>query len=189
MSSIEIVASILGLLSVYLVTKQNIWCWPTGIVMVLLYMFIFYEARLYSDMLLQLFFAGMQIYGWYFWLNGDSQRPAVKVTYLKKNEYYFWLLLILVLSAILGILMKTLTNADLPFIDAFTTAMSIIAQWLMTKKKIENWILWIFADLIYVAMYFYKALYPTSILYLIFLGLAVMGYFDWKKSINKLELI
>ena len=188
MSSIEIIASILGLISVFLVTKQNIWCWPTGIVMVLLYIVIFYQARLYSDMLLQVFFAIMQTYGWYFWLKRDVENGQVKVSNLKKGEWLIWILMVVLISMLLGIMMNKYTNADLPYIDAFTTALSIIAQWLMTKKKIENWILWIVADVIYIVMYFYKELYPTAILYLVFLVLAFIGYFDWKKEYRGLVL-
>ena len=146
MGTVEIIACVLGLISVWLLTKQNIWCWPAGIAMVLMYIYIFYEVRLYSDMLLQIFFAVMQIYGWYFWLNGRGKEETLRVSFLNRKEIIFWTISIFIFSLILGVWMKKFSNADLPYIDAATTAMSVIAQWLMTKKIIENWILWIVAD-------------------------------------------
>ncbi len=182
MSYFEIIASILGLISVWLLTKQNMWCWPTGILMVVMYIYIFYEARLYSDMLLQVFFAVMQVYGWYYWHKGIHENKTLVVKFLSLREIIFWAISVILFAGLLGLLMKKYTNADLPYIDATTAAMSVIAQWLMTKKIIENWILWIIADVIYVGMYFYKGLYATSILYFIFLGLAILGFMEWKKS-------
>ncbi len=188
MSYLEIVASILGLLSVWLLTKQNMWCWPTGIVMVGMYIYIFYEARLYSDMLLQVFFAVMQLYAWYYWLNKKGQEATLKVSFLKQKERIFWAIIVLLFSFILGFLMKKFTKADLPYIDATTAAMSVVAQWLLTKKIIDNWILWIIADVVYVAMYCYKGLYITALLYFIFLFLAYLGYMEWKKSYAQARL-
>ncbi len=168
MTIIEIVASILGLVSVWLLTNQNLWCWPTGIAMVLLYIVIFYKEKLYSDMLLQVFFVGMQIYGWYLWSVGKQFKKDLKVTFLDRKDKILWTLVLIFFSLILGYIMNKFTDADLPFIDSTTTVISIIAQWLMTKKIVESWILWILADIIYVMMYFYKELYPTAILYLFF---------------------
>ena len=102
--------------------------------MVLMYIYIFYDSRLYSDMLLQIFFAIMQAYGWYYWTKGESDTEKIQVSYLTKKEIIFWCICLLLFSIFLGVIMKKFTNADLPYLDATTTAMSIIAQWLMTKK-------------------------------------------------------
>ena len=139
-------------------------------------------------MLLQIFFAIMQAYGWYYWTKGKSGTEKIQVSYLTKKEIIFWCICLLLFSLFLGVIMKKFTNADLPYLDATTTAMSVIAQWLMTKKKIENWILWIIADVVYVFMYFYKQLYPTALLYLIFLALAAIGYTEWKISFLKMQV-
>lgn len=183
MSLFELTAALLGMISVYLLTKQNSLSWPIGIVMVLMYIVIFYEARLYSDMLLQVFFALMQAYGWYAWSSFQQTKQKTKVAELSPQQLIGYCLLTLFLCLTLGIVMKRYTNADLPFLDAFTTALSMVAQWLMTKKKLENWLLWIIADVIYVLMYCYKSLYPTAVLYLIFLVLAVLGYKSWKQEL------
>lgn len=184
---IEFIASLLGLISVWLVTKQNNWCWPTGIVMVLIYMFIFYQNKLYSDMLLQVFFAVMQIYGWYTWSNNSVNTTKLQVSWLTFKEQLLWMAGTIVLSIIIGFSMEHFTNADMPYIDAATAAMSITAQWLMTRKKIENWVYWIIADLIYIAMYLAKALYFTTVLYLVFLILAYKGFIAWKNHLAKLN--
>ena len=184
MSKLEIVASLLGLISVWLTTKQNIWCWPIGIIMVSAYAFIFYEARLYSDLMLQLVYVVMQFYGWYYWIYGNKNSEELKVTKLSSQQIMMWTIVLIVGSIVLGWLMKKYTNADLPYWDATTTAMSLIAQWLMTKKIIENWILWIVADVLYVGVYFYKHLYPTTVLYAVFIALCFLGLRDWKKELK-----
>lgn len=183
---IEFIASLLGLISVWLVTKQNNWCWPTGIVMVMIYVFIFYQNKLYSDMLLQIFFIVMQIYGWYTWSNNSHKTTKLEVSWLTFKEQLLWITGIIALSIVIGFCMKRYTNADLPYIDAATAAMSIAAQWLMTRKKIENWLIWIIADLIYMAIYLAKSLYFTTVLYLIFLILAYKGFITWKNHLSKL---
>jgi nicotinamide mononucleotide transporter len=161
MSILEIFASILGIISVWLLIKQNMWCWPTGILMVIIYSYIFFKVQLYSDMLLQIFFALMQGYGWYYWLNGEKKNQKLNITFLRRSEMVQWFIVFVLFSLVLGLVM------------------SIIAQWLMTKKIIENWIVWILADIVYVGIYFYKDLYPTAVLYLLFLGMAFMGYREW----------
>ncbi len=182
MDVFEICAAALGIISVYLLTKQNWLCWPTGIVMVVMYIFIFYGARLYSDMLLQVFFALMQMYGWYAWTNRSQSVNKLQVTFLSNRQRSYWVGVIIFIALLLGYLMKRFTNADLPYLDAATTSISLVAQWWMTRKYIENWLLWIIADVVYVAMYAYKELYATSLLYAVFLVLAILGWYEWKKS-------
>lgn len=184
---IELTASLLGLISVWLVTKQNNWCWPTGIVMVIIYVFIFYQNKLYSDMLLQIFFVVMQIYGWYTWSNSSNNTIKLEVSWLTFKEQLQWIVGTIILSILIGFCMKRFTNADLPYIDAATAAMSITAQWLMTRKKIENWLYWIIADLIYIAMYLVKGLYFTTVLYFVFLILAYKGFITWKNHLARLK--
>ncbi len=185
MSPIEIIATIVGLVSVYLTVKQNIWCWPTGIVMVTLYIFIFYNARLYSDMGLQVVYIFMQIYGWHHWLYGGKKRDDLPVTLLSKMSRMFWFGIVILGTFTLGFIMSTYTNADFAYQDAFTTAMSLVAQFLMAQKILESWILWVTVDIVSIGIYGLKGLYATTILYAVFLGLATFGFFEWKKSLAK----
>lgn len=183
MSPIEIFATLFGLASVYLTVKQNIWCWPTGLVMVVLYIFIFYEVKLYSDMGLQIIYVFMQIYGWYNWIYGKkSEKDKLPVTRLKPREMIAWLIVLVLGNFTLGYAMSNYTDASFPYSDAFITAASLIAQWFLAKKILESWVLWITVDVIAVVVYSLKSLYLTTGLYAIFLILATIGLIQWSKS-------
>lgn len=184
MSLLEIIAAIISIFAVYLTTRQKIICFPIGIVSVALYFYIFFEAKLYADMALQIFYIAMLIYGWYNWLFKKNDNKELKVTKLKKREYPIPLAIVILFTFGLGFLLKNHTDAALPFVDAFTTSLSLFAQWLVAKKKIENWVVWVIADSIYIGMYIYKDLYPTAILYFIFIILAIKGLIEWKKSLE-----
>jgi nicotinamide mononucleotide transporter len=185
LSTLEIFAAILGAISVWLTGKQNILCWPIGIVMVSIYAYIFYGTKLYSDMLLQVYFFVMQIVGWIAWTRKKTPDSAtIKVSQLNSNQRIIWISIILILGLLLGKIMAMKTDATFPYFDAMLAVMSIVAQWLMTIKKIENWILWIVADLCYIFLYFYKQLYPTSILYFVFLGIAIIAFLEWRRSMQ-----
>jgi nicotinamide mononucleotide transporter len=182
MSPIEVAATIFGLISVYLTIKENIWCWPTGIIMVVLYIFIFYEVKLYSDMGLQIFYVFIQFYGWYHWLYGGKKKDDLPVTKLKKKHIPIWIFVIIVATFAWGYLMNNYTDAALPYYDAFAVALSVVAQWFLTIKKLESWILWIIVDVISVGIYIVKGLNLTAILYVVFLILAINGLLEWQKS-------
>lgn len=186
MDIIEITGVILGILCVWYTVKQNILCWPTGLIQVFIYIYIFYEVKLYSDLILQIFYVFFQIYGWHYWLHGGKNKSKVKVTRLSLKGLVFWVLASLFGTWLLGYFMATYTDAALPYADAFTTIASLVAQWLLTKKKLESWVFWISVDIIAVWVYFMKELYLTSGLYSIFLCLAILGLLQWKKSF-KLE--
>ena len=182
MNSVEWIAAIAGAISVYLSARQNIWSWPTAIVNVGLYILIFQRSGLYSDMGLQVVYLVLSIYGWYQWLYGGANRDKLEVSKASKRTW--------VISAVAGVvgwfviwsITRRLHGVSIPSIDAGLTATSLIAQWMMTKKILENWMLWIIADIVYVPMYIYKHLYVTSGLYLVFLALAIMGHIEWKRS-------
>lgn len=180
-TTIEIIASVIGIISVSLLVRQNIWCWPTGIVMVTMYVYIFWEARLYSDMGLQVYYIGMQMWGWYHWLHGSREDGTVTVSVLSARARSVWVGLLALGVAVLGFMMTTFTNADVPYWDASTTVMSLLAQYLQTMKWIEAWVLWILVDVLATGIYVYKGLYATAILYAVFLGLAIWGLIDWQR--------
>jgi|DewCreStandDraft_4_1066084.scaffolds.fasta_scaffold00022_134 nicotinamide mononucleotide transporter len=182
MSIFEIISALISIVAVYLTVKQKIICFPTGIISVALYFYVFYKAKLYADMSLQIFYISMLIYGWYNWLFKKSGNEKLKVTKLNKKDYPIPIIIVILFTIVLGFILRNLTDASLPYIDALTTSLSLFAQWLVAKKKIENWIVWIIADTIYVAMYIYKDLYATAILYFIFILLAIKGFLDWRKA-------
>jgi nicotinamide mononucleotide transporter len=182
MDVLELIAAILGAISVYFVVQRNILAFPIGIVMVILYVAVFYRAKFYADMGLQIVYVVLQIQGWYEWSRGDrAADDKIAVRNLSQRQWQITGILLIVGTLCIGAAMQRLTDASLPWIDAFTTTLSLLAQWWMNKKFLENWILWIAVDVVYLYQYSYKALYFTTALYAVFLGLAIWGYFEWKK--------
>jgi nicotinamide mononucleotide transporter len=136
------------------------------------------------------FYIIMQIQGWFLWSQGHKAADArIAIRRLSNSQWFRTLLLLLLGSAPLGYLMKQYTNAALPYVDAFTTVMSILAQWWMNKKYLENWVLWIIVDFIYLFQYSFKELYYTTGLYAAFLVLAVVGYREWKRTEFSVEKV
>ena len=184
MNTLELVAAIVGAISVWLSVRQNIWSWPTAIVNVVLYALVFHDAKLYADMGLQVIYAVLSVYGWYEWLYGGEGRTELRVT---RTAARVWAVLVAIAvagSAVLGIVLRHETDAALPYMDASLSSTSLVAQWMMTRKLLENWLVWIAVDVLYVGMFIFKDLYLTAALYAVFLALAVRGYVDWRRSMR-----
>ena len=182
MSTIELIAVVFGLLSVVLTIRQSIWCWPTGLVQVILFIGIFYDAKLYSDMILHVIYVFLQFYGWYYWLRGDKGTTPPKVESLSPIMLASWGTAVAVLSALWGYVMYRWTDASFAFADAFIMVASLAAQWLLAQKKLQSWWFWIAVDLVAIFVYWQKDLKLTSLLYVVFLVLAGLGWWTWKKS-------
>lgn len=183
MQLIELIGVLTGIVNVWLAARQNIWTWPVGLVSVAMYVLVFYDARLYADMGLNAFYFVTSLYGWYIWLYGGKNHTARKVGHVRGKELTVLLCLGVVFTLGLGYFLDNYTNADLSYADAGTTAISLIGYWMMAKKQLENWIVWLVVDVLYVGIYFYKELYLTSFLYFVFLLLCVKGYRDWQKDL------
>lgn len=182
MSSLEITAAVFGAIAVYLSAKENIWSWPTAIINVALYTVVFYQSRLYADMGLQVVYLAMSVYGWYNWLHGGEERSVLHVSRATARMLLVLGALVIVGSLTLGATLYAHTNAAIPFLDSALVATSLAAQWLMTRKVLENWLLWIAVDIVYVPMFISRGLYATAVLYTVFLVLAFLGYFSWRRS-------
>ena len=179
----EILAVIFGIISVYLSTREHIWSWPTALVNVALYFIVFLEAKLYADMGLQVVYFALSLYGWYEWLYGGENRTELHVSRVTRSLGLKLLLIGLASAAILGTILARFTDASLPYLDSATTSTSLVAQWMMTRKILENWAVWVVVDVVYVGMFIFKKLYLTAGLYGVFLVLAVMGFIQWKRSL------
>lgn len=179
----EVLAVVFGIVSVYLSTREHIWSWPTALVNVGLYFVVFYEAKLYADMGLQVVYFGLSLYGWYEWLYGGANRTELHVSRTSRPLGVRLLIIGIVCAAVLGTLLARFTDAALPYVDSATTSTSLVAQWMMTRKILENWAVWMAVDVVYVGMFIYKHLYLTAGLYTVFFVLAVMGYVQWKRSL------
>ena len=184
MSLIEIIASVFGLICVWLTVRENIWCWPTGLVMIVLLFFVYYDQRLYSQMCLQVVYVFLQFYGWYEWKYGGDT-GELPVTRMTPKAIALWSSIAITGALGLGTFMHLKFAADFPYIDATITVFSLIAQYLMARKLLECWLIWITVDVLSVGMYLAIPLYALAGLYTVFLVLATMGWFEWKKSFRK----
>ena len=182
MSIRDWVAAIAGAISVDLSSRESIWSWPTAIVNVGLYIIIFRRTGLYSDMGLQVVYLVLSIYGWYEWLYGGKNRSALRVSRASAREWLIAIPVAVVFWVVLARSTAMLPGVALPYLDAGLATLSLVAQWMMTRKILENWVLWIVADIVYVPMYVYKHLPLTAALYAIFLALAVLGLRSWWRS-------
>lgn len=180
----ELIAVITGLLCVYLAARNNIWNWPFAIVSVGIYIFIFFDKHLYADMGLQFYFMAMNIYGWYNWSKRPPGEDKTPVLLIKKSEVVYSVICIAIFTFILGSLLKY-TPASYPYLDSFCAACSLVAQLLLARKVLENWLIWVFVDVIYVGIYLFKDLDMTAVMYAIYVVIAAMGYFDWRKVYRK----
>lgn len=185
MSIWEIIGTVLGLIGVALMIRQNVWGWPVGLVQVTVYAWVFLDARLYSDALLQLFFFGLQAYGWWHWRHGGAgPRAELPVTRLPGRAVAGWIAAGALGSAAWGELMRRNTDAALPHWDAFILVFSLIAQWLQARKRLENWAGWMIVNIVAVGVYWAKDLRLTAGLYAIFFGLAVAGHAAWRRTMG-----
>ena len=180
MSGLELFAAALGVIAVWLTVKQNPWCWPIGLVMVLLYSWIFFEVKLYSDMLLQVVYAALQLYGWWQWTRAGAQHQGRQVTALTARQVVTGLAIGAVGSLALGAAMAHWTDAAQPWLDATLTGFSLVAQMWMAQKRVQCWPLWIAVDVIFVGLFLYKGLYLTAALYALFTVIAVQGWREWR---------
>ena len=183
MGVLELIAVALGLINIVLIVRRNIWNYPFGIAMVICYAWIFYGSKLYSDALLQIFFLIVQLYGWWNWARAadgaDDERIPV-LTLGKANQLAI-LCLVVALSLGWGTMMAGLTDAHYPYWDGTIAMTSVVAQILLARRYVENWILWIIVDILAIGLYWTKGLHPTAILYAIFLIVAVAGLYEWRK--------
>ena len=186
-STIEWIAVITGLMSVWFSMKENLLVYPFGIVSVLIYVYLAFNYKLYADMGVNSYYFVMSVYGWVHWKNTGDERDQIPVTMNNNSE---WLVTIALLVGSFGILVFVLmnfTDSDVPIWDATTTCFAITGMWLMAQKKIENWIAWIITDVISIPLYFYKGLVLTSMQFFLFTILAIAGYLAWRKSLEKVS--
>lgn len=175
---------ITSLICIWLNTQQNVWGWFWAIVSSGIYSVIFYQARLFSDVGLQGVFILLSIYGWYSWLFGNEQKTILLVHKIHAKLSIICIGFFIIFTLISGYLFSQYSEANLPYLDASLTSISLIATWMTARKYLENWMLWIFADVAYAGMYLYKGLNGTAILYVFLIILAVKGYRNWLKSIS-----
>jgi len=187
-SIIEVVASISGFICVLLLIRRNIWNFAFGFVQVTLFVWVFYNAKLYSDTALHVVYMGLQVYGWWNWTSNKNQQTQPIIERGSMANIGLWLAISVVGTLSLGFYMDNYTDASFAYGDAFTTSASLLAMWLMTRRQIFNWVLWIVVDIVAIGIYFQKGLYPTSLLYGVFFILSGVGLYTWHKSYKKQQM-
>ncbi len=185
MSALEIAGVATGIVAVWLTTREKVWCWPTGIVSVALFVVVFFRARLYGAMGLQVVYIGIAVYGWYAWMNGGPGDGPLRVSKATRRTLVVAGVAGAVTAAALAAWLARRTDEALPITDAATTSFSLVAQWMQTRKFIENWWIWLAVDLVYVAMYLSQRLVWTAGLYAVYVALAVSGLRQWQRSMER----
>ena len=182
---IELTGAVLGLLYIFFSIKQNILTWLTGLLTSALYVFVFFKTKFYADMGLQGYYVLISIYGWYFWIKGDNNRKEeTPVTKLSKSMLIALIPIMLILYGLILYILLNFTDSPVPYMDSMTTALSIIATWMLARKIIEHWLIWIFVDAFSAGLYIYKDLWPTTVLFFVYTIMAYIGYKEWKKSLK-----
>lgn len=186
MDYIEIIGAIIGLLYLFLQYKTSVWLWPVSIVMSTFYISIFYDAKIYADMALSIYYLIVAIYGWIVWMSkrkNDTQK-GLPITHIKVKSSIIFILLFIILYFIIYYLLSTFTDSTVPMCDSFTTSLSVVGMIMLARKYAEHWIVWIVVDAASVGLYIYKNLAPTAILYAIYTIVAIFGYFHWRNKIG-----
>lgn len=184
-SVIEVIASISGFICVYLLIKRNIWNFFFGLIQVTLYVWIFYQNKLYSDTMLHVIYISLQFYGWWNWRQHKNSQQELVIEKTPLKMFISLTLLSISSTLVLGYVMDNYTDASFAYADAFTTTTSLIAQWLLTRRHLLNWSFWLAVDVVAIVIYLQKGLFPTSVLYVAFLIMAAIGQYSWWQQYNR----
>ncbi len=183
----EIIGTITSLIYLYLSLRKNILCWLFGIISSSIYIYVFFQSGFYADMGLNVYYVLISIYGWIIWAKGNrakDDKSKLLVSRISLNLALVLLLVTAIIFVIIAIILTNFTDSQIPYWDAFTTAGSIVATWMLARKIIEHWIIWIVVDLVSIGLYIYKDLHTTSVLFLVYTTIAIFGYIKWKKDLK-----
>ncbi len=188
LSLIEAVAVLLAIVYLVLAIRQNLSCWYAAFASSLLYLWIFFDARLYMESVLQIFYAAMAIYGWYQWRFGGGEREGVHIVVWQPYRHATVIIGVVILSAAVGRALSS-TNAAFPYLDSFTTISAIVTTYMVARKVLENWIYWFVIDSLSVYLYAARELYLTAALFLFYLVLVVWGFRAWLRDLRAQQAI
>jgi nicotinamide mononucleotide transporter len=183
---IELLGAILGIAYIFFSRKQSILTWPVGLLTSVLYVWVFFISKLYADMGLQVYYVVISIYGWYEWLRGNQSNHSepIQVSRLSMKLGFSLSIVSLFLFLLIWFILKNYTDSPVPMADAFATALSIVATWMLARKILEHWLVWIFVDAFSIGLFWYKDLLPTVILFVVYTVMAYVGYREWKREFN-----
>lgn len=184
---LEFIAVIFGLISVLYAKKNNILVYPTGIISTIIFVYLLNKWGLVGDMLINGYYTTMSVYGWYIWTRKKENQPEFPISKVTTKEIYYGIVIFIITIVFVIVVYKYFNKFThwTAYVDTFTTGIFFVGMWLMAKRKIENWILWIIGDFVSVPLYFYKGYTLTSIQYVIFTIIAIYAYLEWKKHLVK----
>lgn len=186
MIGLESAAVVLAIAYLLLAIRQNIWCWAAALASTAIYLYVFFDARLYMESALQVFYFAMALYGWHQWRRGGNEGGALRVQRWAVRHHLGAIAGILMLSLASGYLLERYTEAALPFLDSVTTWGGIVATYMVARKVLENWHYWFVIDAISIGLYLERGLQQTAALFALYLVLIVFGYFAWRKDLARL---
>jgi nicotinamide mononucleotide transporter len=179
----EILGFVTGAASVLLAVRESAWNWPVGIANNIFFLTLFWKAKLYADAALQIVYIVISIFGWWNWVRGGAGHTQLAISKTTARTAILLAVLTAAATALLTAGLHRFTDSAAPFGDGVTTALSLTAQYMLSRKLLENWWVWMTADVIYIALYCYKSLYLTGVLYLVFFAMCIAGYAGWRKSL------
>jgi nicotinamide mononucleotide transporter len=184
---IELLGAILGFAYIFFSIRQSILTWPVGLLTSLLYVWVFLVSKLYADMGLQMYYVAISIYGWYVWLRGNQANHSepIKVSRLSLKLGFKLAIISLIIFFLIWYILVNYTDSNVPVADSLATALSIVATWMLARKILEHWLVWIFVDAFSIGLFWYKELYPTVILFGVYTVMAYIGFIEWKKEFRK----
>ncbi len=185
-SMTETLGFLTGVVCVWLIVKENVWNWPVGIANNIFYVIVFWRARLFADMSLQFIYIALGCLGLYRWLYGGKEHEGLHISRISAKTALYLLIFVAATVSFLTIYLQRVHDAA-PFLDGCTAVLSICAQYLLTKKILENWLLWIITDALSVGLYLYKSLTLTAVLYLVFLAMCITGLIQWRRTLRAAE--
>jgi nicotinamide mononucleotide transporter len=187
---IEVCGMLTGFIYLWFSIRQSLFTWPLGILSSLLYIIVFFNARFYAGMGLQFYYFFISIYGWWSWMHPNSANANEKELPVSRTGKKLWIVLSLIcflLFMLTAYILKYFTDSPIPYWDSFTTSLSIVATWMLARKKIEHWLLWTLIDSVSIVLYIFRGLYPTTILFIAYNIIAVVGYMEWQKELKRRE--
>lgn len=184
---IELLGAILGFAYIVFSIRQNILTWPVGLLTSALYIWVFFDSKLYADMGLQMYYVIISIYGWYEWVRGkpfsSGSKEVLKISRISMQLGLVLALVSFVIFMLIWYILKNYTDSPVPFADSLATSLSIVATWMLARKILEHWLVWIFVDAFSIGLFWYKGLHPTVFLFVVYTFMAVVGFIEWKKEL------
>ena len=185
LDTFELVAALITALAVWLTARQTILCWPVSLISTAMYVWVYFDARLYADSGLYVLYGGFAIYGWWLWTRGGREREVLRVSRMHRASLLIALAVGAFSAIALSLTLSKYTDAAVPWADSTLACFSLVAQWMTARKHLESWIVWIVVDVFYVALFINRAMIPTAVLHgAVFLVLAVIGYLSWRRSMS-----